>query len=265
MEKGKKKGIFKKIRLDLIDRPDEVVRLEINENELKELAHSIQVRGLMQPIGVTPRGDRFMIVFGDRRYLAHEFLGKKDIMCRIEDIDDVQVIIDRGMENVQRVNLTPFEEGHIYRGLLDKAGMSLGEISQRVGKSQGVVQRRIDILRMPESFQKALHEGSISASVAEELWSCPDKDKREYFVELAVEHGITQKVAREWVDDFKKTFRSKKNGTGDTRGSTAPYENVPIYRACDICLDPVEYKNVKELRICPGCHGEIVKVIQKAS
>ena len=265
MEKGKKKGIFKKIRLDLIVRPVEIVRLEIDKDELRELANSIEERGLMQPIEVTPRGDKFLIVFGDRRYLAHELLKKKDIMCRIEDINDEQVVIDRAMENVQRVNLTPFEEGHIYRGLLDKAGMSLGDISKRVGKSPGVVQRRIDILRMPESFQKALHEGRISVSVAEELWSCPDQDKREYFLELAVEHGITQKVARDWVDDFKKTFRSTKNGTGSGQGGAAPYEDVPIYRACDICLDPVEYKNVKELRICPGCHGEIVKVIQKVS
>lgn len=265
MGKEKKTGIFKLISLDKIDRPDEIVRLDIGEGELRELANSIQERGLMQPIGVTPRGDRFMIVFGDRRYLAHELLGKKNIMCRIEDVPDIQVIIDRAMENVQRVNLTPFEEGHIYRGLLDKAKMSLADISQRVGKSPGVVQRRIDILRMPENFQKALHAGTISISVAEELWSCPDQAKREYFLELAIEHGITSKVARDWVDEFKKSFRSMKYDGEGGGGGSAPYEDVPIYRACDICLDPVQYKDVKELRVCPHCHGEIVKVIQKAS
>lgn len=265
MGKVKKKAVFRKISLDKIDRPDEIVRLEIDEGQLKELADSIRERGLMQPIEVTPRGDRFMIVFGDRRYLAHELLREKTIMCVVEDIDDVQVIIDRGVENLQRVNLTPFEEGHIYRGLMDKAKMSLDEISRRFGKSPGVVHRRMDILRMPESFQKALHAGSINVSVAEELWSCADQAKREYFLELAVEHGITKEIARSWVDEFKKEKRTE-GVAGVVGGGLAPaYEDVPIYRACDICLDPVQYKDVKELRICPTCHVEIVKVIQKAS
>lgn len=265
MGKAKKKAAFRKIDLDKIDRPDEIARLEIDEGQLKELADSIRERGLLQPIEVTPRGDRFMIVFGDRRYLAHKVLKKKSIMCVIEDIDDVQVIIDRGMENVQRVDLTPFEEGHTYRGLMDKAKMSLDEISQRFGKSPGVVHRRMDILRMPESFQKALHAGTINVSVAEELWSCPDQGKREYFLELAVEHGITKEIARSWVDEFKKEKRTEGVASGEGGGLQPAFEDVPIYRACDICLDPVQYKDVKELRICSTCHGEIIKVIRKVS
>ena len=263
MGKAKKKAVFRKISLDKIDRPDEIVRLDIDEGQLKELADSIQERGLMQPIEVTPRGDRFMIVFGDRRYLAHELLKKKNIMCVVEDIDDVQVIIDRGVENLQRVNLTPFEEGHIYRGLMDKAKMSLDEISQRFGKSPGVVHRRMDILRMPESFQKALHAGTINISVAEELWSCADQAKREYFLDMAVEHGITKDVARSWVDDFKKSQRHAVD-SGEGGGGLQPaYEDVPIYRACDVCRNPVEYKNVKELRICERCNETIIEALKE--
>lgn len=263
MVKGKKKEIFRKISLDLIDRPDDIARMEIDEGKLKELADSIQERGLMQPIGVTPRGDRFMIVFGDRRYLAHNILGKKDIMCRIEDIEDTQVVIDRAIENVQRVDLTPFEEGHIYQGLLEKAGLSLDEISGRVRKSPGVVQRRMDILRMPESFQKALHAGLVSISVAEELWSCPDQARREYFMDLAVEHGITKDVARSWVEEFKKSKRNADSASGPGGGVAPAYEDQPIYRACDICSGPVEYKDLKELRVCATCFEGIKKALKK--
>ena len=263
MGKVKKKERFKKLSLDLIDRPDDIVRLDIDEDELRELANSIQERGLMQPIGVTPRGDRFMIVWGDRRYLAHEILKKKDIMCKIEDIEDNQVVIDRAMENVQRVSLTAFEEGHIYKGLMEKAKMSIEEISRRVGKSPGVVQRRMDILRMPESFQKALHRGFINVTVAEELWSCPDNEKREYFLDLAIEHGITKDIARGWVDEFKKSKRDKRVAGEDGGGHAPAYEDVPIYRACDICRDPVEYKDIKELRICARCDKSIKEALKK--
>lgn len=257
------KARFKEVSMELIDRPDDIVRLEIDEGELRELADSIQERGLMQPIEVTPRGVRFLIVFGDRRYLAHELLGRKKIMCRVEELQDDQVVIDRAMENIQRVNLTPFEEGHIYKGLVEKAGMSLDEISRRVGKSPAVVHRRMDILRMPESFQKALHSGAVSVTVAEELWSCPDAAKREYFIGLAIEHGITMRIAREWVDEFKKERRSGKGGDGDAGGALSPYEDVPIYRACDICTGPVEYGKVKELRVCEGCFDSIMTALKK--
>lgn len=265
MVKGKKKEMFRRIKLNLIDRPKEIVRLEINAEKLRELADSIQQRGLMQPIGVTPRGDRFMIVFGDRRYLAHELLGLKEIMCRVDEIEDTQVVVDRAVENIQRVDLTPFEEGHIYAGLAEKAGLSLDAISGMVNKSPGVVQRRIDILRMPVSFQKALHGGLINITVAEELWSCRDEAKREYFLDLAVEHGITQAIAREWVQEYKKSLRKVDDGTGSSRGAAAPFDETPIYRGCDICKAPVKYEDVKELRICPGCHGSIIEAVKKES
>lgn len=256
------KSIFKKISMKLIDRPDDIVRLDINKDELRELADSIKERGLMQPIGVSPRKDRFMIVFGDRRYLAHELLGLKDIMCIIQEREETQVVIDRAVENIQRVNLTPFEEGHIYHGLMEKGGLSIDAISGMVGKSPGVVQRRLDILRMPESFQKALHGGLINVTIAEELWKCPDKGKREYFLELAVDHGISMRVAREWVDDYKKEVRQKEKIDGDGSRAVAPFEDTPIYRACDICTGPVDYKELRELRICKGCHKSIFEALK---
>lgn len=257
------KSTFKKISMSLIDRPDDIVRLEIKEDEVRELADSIRERGLMQPIGVSPRKDRFLIVFGDRRYLAHELLGKKDIMCVIQERSEEQVVIDRVVENIQRVNLSPFEEAHIYHGLMKKAGLSIDAISGMVAKSAGVIQRRLDVLRMPESFQKALHSGSINVTIAEELWKCPDKGKREYFLELAIDHGISMRVAREWVDEFKKELRKTEKIDGEGRGAAAPFEDTPIYRACDLCSGPVDYKELKELRICRGCHVSIFEALKK--
>lgn len=265
MVKARKEEIYKRIKLELIDRPVDIARVDINAGELKELVDSIQERGLMQPIEVTPRFGRFLIVFGDRRFLAHQMLKRPDIMCRVEEMEDEQVVLDRAMENIQRVNLTPFEEGHIYKGLLEKMGLSLDDISRKVGKSPGVVQRRMDILRMPDSFQKALHGGLVSISVAEQLWSCPDAARREYFLEMAIENGITKEVAINWVAEFRKQRRVE-DGTGEKGGGVASvYEDVPIYRGCDICKDPVEYKDLKELRICPGCHKSIIEVIKKDS
>jgi len=258
------KSVFKYIAMDKIDRPSEATRLEIDAEEIRELAESIEERGLLQPILVAPRGNRFEIVAGDRRYLAHVKLGRKKIQAKVSDSDDVSIIIDRATENLQRRDLTPLEEGVIYAGLRDKMGLTVGEISQKIRKSAGRIERRLSVLKMPDSFQKALHFGKVSMTVAEELWSTPDADKREYFLELAVHHGITKDIARSWVDDFKASLRQKLGaGEGGSR-LTEPFENVPIYRACDLCKDPVEYKDVVELRVCPRCGKGIIEGLKKA-
>jgi len=262
MGKGGKSG-FRAVDMNMIDRPAEATRLEIAADEIAELAESIKERGLLQPILVTPRDGRFEIVAGDRRYLAHKKLGLKKIEAKVVESDAEGVAIDRATENLQRRDLSPFEEGMIYGSLRDKMGLSVDEIAQKMGKSPGRIERRLSVLRMPESFQKALHFGKISMAVAEELWSTPDAGKREYFVELAVAHGITRVVAKAWVNDFKKSLRGN---VGDVEGGSSvaePFENVPIYRACDICKNPMEYKDAIELRVCPACGEGIRNALKK--
>jgi len=257
------KSVFKVIGMEKIDRPAEGTRLEIAPEEIAELAQSIEERGLLQPILVTPREGRFEIVAGDRRYLAHEKLGRKKIEAKVVESDAEAIALDRATENLQRRDLSPFEEGMIYGSLRDKMGLKVGEIAQKMGKSPGRIERRLSVLRMPDSFQKALHYGKVSMAVAEELWSTPDSEKREYFLELAVEHGITQVIANMWVKDFKKSLRAEDVRTEGDSPLTEPFENVPIYRACDICRDPVEYKDLVELRVCPACGEGIRSVLKK--
>lgn len=257
------KSVFKVIAMDKIDRPADGARLEIAREEIVELAESIRERGLLQPILVTPRDGRYEIVAGDRRYLAHEYLGYKRIEAKVVEADEKDVAIDRATENLQRVDLSPFEEGMIYGNLRDTMGFTVAEIAKKMRKSPGRIERRLSIVRMPESFQKALHFGKISMAVAEELWSTPDAEKREYFLELAIEHGITQVIANMWVKDFKKSLRVEDSSTEGGSPVVEPFENVPIYRACDLCKDPVEYKDLIELRICPVCGAAIREAVQK--
>ena len=256
-------SIFKEIDLSLIDHPEELSRMEIDLDRIRELADSIKERGLLQPILVHPKGDRYGIIAGDRRFMAHEMIGLKKIMCRIREISGTEIIVERAIENLQREDLTPFEEAFIYQGLRDKHNMNSEQISKVVGKSAGVVERRLSILKMPDSFQKALHQRLVSISVAEELWSCPDSAKREYFMTMAVEHGITKDVARMWVSEYKKTQRTNPASSGGGGGVPLPYDDLPIFRACDVCREPVEYGKVKELRVCPVCGEAINSALKK--
>lgn len=257
-----RKGQFGDVELSKIDRPSIIARMEIDPEEIKRLAESMKERGLLQPIQVFKKGARFEIVFGDRRVMAANLLGWKKIPARIVEGDEKKVALDRAIENLQRADLTPVEEAVQYINMRDALGMDLEEISRRVGKSAGVVQRRLDVLGMPDTFQRALHEGKITLSVAEVLWSCPDPGRRDYFLDIACEHGCTLLVAKEWVADVRKSLRHAEGGAGNGGGGESVFSPGASYTACDICRGPVELSEIKYLRVCPGCKDVIMEGVR---
>jgi len=253
----------KNIDMDLIDEPKGVVRLEIDPGKVKGLAENIDEVGLLQPIIVRPCGQRFEIVFGHRRYLAHKVLKARKIACIVRVLSDVECAIMRGTENVQRVDLSPIEEAAIYADLHDTHNLSYEQIGKRMGRSPGIVKRRLDLLKMPSQLQKAVHIKAINYSVAEELWSLGDNSAIDYFLGYAVDHGATQAVVRGWVKDWKDEQRRKESGTGQSGGGTAPLETRPVYVPCDLCLQAMELGSETLFRTCAKCTKTISDAVKR--
>jgi len=250
------------IRLDLIDRPRDPDRIEIGKLEVSELAASIKERGLLQPITVAERDGRYEIVYGDRRFLAHQELGLDKIGCVVRQFDESEIAVDRAVENLQRVDLTVLEEAMVYQRMMDKGGLDDGKIGKLVGKSGGMVKRKRHLLRMPRNFQEALHSGRVSPSVAEYLMAVGDESQRDYLLEMAVEHGVTLIVARGWVDDWKRSQREIESGEGQGLRDVGVYEEKPIYIPCDICGGPENLKGIKRLSTCKECFRIILKSLR---
>ena len=95
------------IKMEMIDRPVKVSRELIDPEKVRELAESIREVGLLQPVILRPSNGRFEIVSGDRRYLAHKLIDRKEIKAIVKDLDDRETVVIRGIENLQRENLTP--------------------------------------------------------------------------------------------------------------------------------------------------------------
>lgn len=243
----------KKIALDLIDEPKGIIRLEIDPGRLQDLAENIKEVGLLQPIVVRPDAERFEIVFGHRRYLAHKILEAGKIACVVRDLSDIECAIMRGTENIQRDDLSPIEEAAIYSDLHDNHGLSYDDIGKRMSKSAGVVKRRLDLLRMPPQLQKAVHLKQIGYAVAEELWSIGDIGGIDYYLSFAIEHGVTQAVARSWAKEWKDQKRRAEAGTDEGGGVANPLEPRPTYLPCDICSGPEDVQNMQLFRCCKEC------------
>jgi len=255
------KAVLQKVKMERIDRPEDLARLEIQSIEIESLADSIRERGLQQPIKVARKGERFTIIFGDRRFLAYKLLEKKTIEATVVDATDEEIAIDRAIENIQRIDLTPVEEALQYQGMIDKLGMKLIQVSRKVGKKEGTIKRRLDLLKFPKNFKSAVHRRQVSVTVAEELMACGDPAHRDYLLEMAVEHGITKDIARMWVQDWRKSVAPREGaGVGGGGGESLHFDKKS-YIACGLCDEPVDVTKVKTIAICEDCLNQLYDMV----
>lgn len=248
------KQTAKDISLDLIDEPKGIVRMDIDPDDIDELAQSISEIGLLQNILLAIDGERYEIIFGHRRYLACKKLGLSSIRSIVRTMSQQEIGIARATENIHRADLSPLEEAATYRNLIDQYDMSLEQVAKKMAKSPGTIKRRMDILRMPPILQKAVHKKQISISAAEELWPIADEASLGYYLSFAVENGCTKEVARQWAKDWKdKQRRAQTSGGEGGRVDLSPNEPRPSYVPCDICNEPADLNTTKFFRTCPAC------------
>jgi len=262
MARAKKPKIHE-IPLAEIKRPKAIIRMDIDPDYIKELAQSISEMGLLQPILLSIDGDGYEIVAGDCRYLAHKELGLSKITALVKQMKPEEIGLARATENIARTDLTPIEEAATYKNLMDEYGFTLEKVAEKMGKAPATIKRRMDLIRMPPSLQKAVHKRQISMTVAEELWAIRDQTSLEYYLMFAIENGATREVARQWAKDWKDTVR--RSTTSDVEGGQmplSPFEPRPTYFPCDICIEPVELGKDKLIRICPLCWGQIKKAME---
>jgi len=247
------------VDLSLIDEPKAVARMEISPEYISELAQSISEQGLLQPILLRPDGERYEIVAGHCRFLAHKKLELQSIRAIVRTMTDQQAALARATENLGRFDLSPIEEAATYAQLIEVYGMTADQIAEKVGKSTTLIKRRVDLLRMPPQLQKAVHEKAISISVAEELWAIRDETQLNYYLSFALDGGCTQAVARGWAKDWADTVRRVSAGTVEGGGIPSPMEPRICYLSCDLCQGPVELGKDKLLRLCPACWDVVQK------
>lgn len=246
------------IKMDMIDRPVKIARETIDPEKVRELAESIRESGLLQPVLLRPSNGRYEIVAGDRRYLAHKILNLKEIKAIVKTLDDRETVVVRGIENLQRVDLTPSEEAKTYVVLKEEGGLSLHEIAKKTGKALMTVRRYINFANCPEEVRRVIDRKQISLSTLETLQEIDDPDAFKYHFEMAAANGVTEKVARLWVDDYIKTKAGEfYNETGSPPQDNLSIEVKPVFMTCEVCLGACEIHKVRNLVVCPECGKKV--------
>ena len=150
-------------------------RRNFQPDAIEELASSIKDRGLLQPILVREIGkDRYQIVAGERRWRACQKIGLHDVPVVVRDLDDNDVLQIAIVENIQREDLSPIEEGRAYRRLKEEFGHADEAIANAVSKSRSHVTNLMRLLQLPDLVQAMVDKGQISMGHARALIGAVD-------------------------------------------------------------------------------------------
>lgn len=151
-------------------------RRHFSEEEISELASSIEESGVLQPIVVRPStGGMYEIVAGERRYRAAKQAGLSRIPAVVRELEDKEAFLLSVVENVQREDLNPIEEALAYQRLADEFDDSTAEVAERIGKNRSTVANSLRLLNLDSEVQKLIQDGKVSAGHGRALLQLSDK------------------------------------------------------------------------------------------
>jgi ParB family chromosome partitioning protein len=208
-------GILQEIGISKIRHSSNQLRL--NLDHLEELAASISLHGLLQPIVVRPKDHEYEVVAGNRRLAAVKILKLRKISCHVVELSDREAYEVALVENVQHKTMNPVEEGLAFSRYVKNYGWGgVSELAKRIGRSQEFVSKRVQLLRLPERVQQEIIRQRITPTVALEMLPL-DKEAMEEFADFILENPLTKEEIRQIVRVSRTD--QKNNGFETSTGS----------------------------------------------
>jgi ParB family chromosome partitioning protein len=203
--------------IDRLDPADVQPRTVFKEVKLNELAQSIRTNGIIQPLVVRRKGDRFEIIAGERRWRAAQRAGLHKVPCIVKDVPQDSVLELSLIENIQREELNPIEEANAFKRLLEMGDLTQDEVARRVGKERSSITNTLRLLKLPVELQKLVEEEVLSMGHARALLSV---DSAELQITLA--HQVTTKSL-----SVRETEQLVKRPDGNTARMSQP-KSAPL-------------------------------------
>lgn len=166
-------------------------RKVFDEDALNELAESIRIYGILQPLLVQKEKDYYRIIAGERRWRAAKIAGLKKVPVIIKELSEKEIMEISLIENLQREDLNPIEEAEGYQKLLQEFDMTQEDLAQRVSKSRSAITNTIRLLKLDAAVQKLLSDGALSSGHARALLSLEDNELQKEAAERIIREGLS--------------------------------------------------------------------------
>lgn len=184
-------------------------RREFDENALDELASSIKVLGLIQPITVKPDGDKYMIISGERRWRASKMAGLETVPAFIKDVDNEDLHAMALVENIQREDLNAIEVALGLQRLVDECGLTQEALSEKVGKKRSTIANYMRLLHLPNEIQAAVKNGYISMGHAKAIASLSEKKQQLKLLKKCLKDNLSVRQAEDMSQVIADKVRGK--------------------------------------------------------
>lgn len=206
---------LKELNIEDIIADPEQPRRHFDEKALNDLANSIKIHGVLQPIVVVKNGNKYIIVAGERRYRASKLAKLDKIPAIIRDLSDQNRLELSLIENLQRADLNILETATAYLKLRQQFNMTAEQIGERVGgKSSSSVLNTLRLLKLPDEVKKYIYTGELKEGQARPLLQVDEKTVLEILPKIIKEKWSSRKV-EQFLVQYKKSLESNEKSKKD--------------------------------------------------
>lgn len=205
VETEEKRGGVMTVRVSQLEPKGNQPRKYFDTEALSQLAESISVHGVLQPILVRELGgERYQIIAGERRWRAAKMAGVSEVPVVLLEKTDAEVAEIALIENIQREDLNPIEEAAAYRALAEEYKLTQEEISHRIGKSRSAIANALRLLDLPAPIRAHVVSGELSAGHARTLLGLHTLEDMEALCKLVLEKGLSVRMTEDAVRKYNR-------------------------------------------------------------
>ncbi len=223
---GQSAGNIMRIPVEQIEVNPKQPRRDFDETALRELAESIKLHDIIQPVTVVKISPtKYQLISGERRLRASKLAGLKDIPAYIRTADDQQMLEMALLENLQRENLNAIEIGLSYRRLMDECDLTQEEVAERMKKDRSTVTNYLRLLRLPPDVQRAVRDGELTMGHARAIIGLEQVDQQLYVFREVRDKGLSVRQTEKLVKDM-----SSPEAKSQSLSKSAPVKLPPAYK-----------------------------------
>lgn len=203
-------GSVNEIKLTEIEVNPFQPRTDFDEQAMIELADSIKLQGLIQPITVRRLNEHaYQLISGERRLRASKLAGLTQIPAYVRTANDQQMLEMALIENIQRESLNAIEVALTFQRMIDECSLKQEELGERVSKNRSTVTNYLRLLRLPPGIQASIRDGQISMGHAKALITIEDPAKQIFIHQHIIQQGLSVRKTEEMVRDLQRTPEKK--------------------------------------------------------
>lgn len=241
------------VSIDVIDDPSAPVRTRHDDSALHDLAVSIRTMGIIEPLVVCRRGERFEVIAGHRRLLAARIAGLAAVPCVLRNVSAHAVDVLKLHENLFREDINPVDEGRFLSKMINDHDLNIEKLSEMIKRSETYIRERVNMIEWDPAVLDAVEQKKLQFSAAKYIAKIANESTRKQYLNYAVRGGITTIQARIWAENAARDTLPAEPTDQIIEDLKTGEEKVELTVPCVICGEDIPVAEARLFYAHPGC------------